>query len=135
MTGVLSRSPVSRGRLSRVLVVLAVAALAAAASPAASRADVTIGNDLSNPATPSTFGACAPCTVFQATQPGGTVTSPIDGIITSWRYRPGSVGDVYALRVLHPVGTQYTGAGTSATRTTPWVAPGCPECDSARRRC
>jgi hypothetical protein len=119
MTVVSWRSRVSRGWLSRAVVVLALAALAVAASPARSRADVTIGNDFSNPATPSTFGACAPCTVFQATQPGGTVTSPIDGIITSWRYRPGSVGDVYALRVLHPVGTQYTGAGTSATTTVP----------------
>jgi len=101
-------------------VVLAVAALAAAASPAPSRAaTATIGNDFSNPSTPSTFGACAPCTVFQATQPGATVTSPIDGVITSWRYRPGSAGDVYALRVLHPVGSQYTGAGTSATVTVP----------------
>jgi hypothetical protein len=99
--------------------VLAVAALAVAVSPARSRAATTIGNDFSSMATASAFGACAPCTVFQATQPGATVTSPVDGVITSWRYRPGTVGDVYALRVLHPVGTQYTGAGTSATTTVP----------------
>ncbi len=116
MTGVPPQVRPFRGRLGRLLVVLAVAVLAVAASPAPSRA-VTIGNSLANISVGSSFGGCSPCTVFQATQPGATLTSPVDGIITSWRYRSAEAGAVYALRVLHPVGGNYTGAGTSATTT------------------
>jgi hypothetical protein len=117
MTGVPSRSPVSSGWRTRALAVLAVAAMALIASPAPSRA-VTIGNSLANSHT-GYIGCGVPCTAFQSTQPGATLTSPVDGIITSWSYRSLDVGASYALRVLHPVGAQYTGAGSSANVTVP----------------
>src|SRR2546423_5489522 len=118
MTVVSRHSRVSRAWLGRVLAVLAVAALAAAASPAPSRA-VTIGNGLANPQMSSYFGCGVPCTAFQSTQPGATLASPVDGIITSWSYRSKDQGASYALRVLRPAGAQYTGIGSSANSTSP----------------
>jgi hypothetical protein len=104
--------------------VLAVAAVAAAVSPAPSRAAVTIGNSLAN--SNNVFFPCStsgppsvPCTAFQSTQPGATLASPVDGVITSWSYRSQEAFSVYALRVLRPAGAQYTGVGSSANVTSP----------------
>jgi hypothetical protein len=119
MTGVPSRSPVSRGWLSRALAVLAVAALALIASPGPSPAATTIGNSLANPQMNGYFGCGVPCTTFQSTQPGATLTSPVDGIVTSWSYRSQDAGASYALRIVRPVGGSYVGAGSSANVTVP----------------
>src|SRR5205807_8999087 len=43
----------------------------------------------------------------------------VDGMITSWSYRSGIGGGQLALRVLHPSGSGFTGAGTSPTVATP----------------
>jgi hypothetical protein len=107
--------------LNRVLLVLVTSATAVAASPAQSQAAVTIGNDLTGSNNGPVFGCGVPCTAFQTAQAGANLplTSPVDGVITSWSYRSADAAAVYALRVLHPVGAQYKGAGTSATVTVP----------------
>lgn len=84
---------------SATVVVLLGAALCA--SPAAAQT-VTIGNGLE--ASEVLYALCKPCTVFQSAQPGATVTSPVDGSVTSWSYQSGDEGAQYELEILHPTG-------------------------------
>lgn len=58
-------------------------------------------------------------TLVQDSAPGGLVTAPFDGTITTWRIRGGAPGaSSFRLRVLRPAGGgQFTGEGTSADAT------------------
>ena len=113
-----------RKQLSSV-VVLAFSALMASAGPAA--ASVTIGNNLAGGGVLTNTPGCAvDCTVTTQPPTGnpgveapGGLRSPIDGIVTSWRFASGSAGNQVSLRVLRLAGgLAYTGAGTSAPQTT-----------------
>jgi hypothetical protein len=57
------------------------------------------------------------------TAPGG-LSSPVNGTVTSWRFKSVSPGDIVSLRVLKPAGgTFFRGAGTSAAATSTGVVP------------
>jgi len=75
----------------------------------------TIGSALQHPNTPS---ICTNCLGVQLGQAGGSsplsLTSPANGIVTSWTVRTGDIGAVYTLRILHPTGgNTFTSAGSS----------------------
>jgi hypothetical protein len=93
----------------------AIAALAIAAVPA-NAAPVVIGSNLENAMVPTNQNCNNACTTTNATlipastAPGG-LTSPVDGVVTSWTAKGSSNA---ALRILTPgVGFSYTGGGTS----------------------
>jgi hypothetical protein len=95
---------------------LAAFSLAACASPAA--ASVTVGSPLTGPVSGS-FGGTATEANFALGEPGARVTSPVNGMIVSYRAKLGDVGRV-AIRVLRPAGgSAFTGAGTSTPTTPP----------------
>jgi hypothetical protein len=106
------------GRTKAVLTagatLLSIGALAIA-SPAQG-APVTIGSNLGRAPTNSCSATCTAANVGLPTAqsaPGG-LTSPVDGLITSWKVRAGSPG-VASLRVLSPgLGLSYTGGAASS---------------------
>jgi hypothetical protein len=82
---------------------------------------VTIGSNLGSNANSNNCGA-ADCTTTNLTLPADVapngLTSPINGVVTSWRFKSGSNGNTVALRVLRPnAGVSFTGAGTSSSVT------------------
>jgi hypothetical protein len=57
------------------------------------------------------------------TAPAG-LASPVNGTVTSWRFKSVTAGGSIALRILHPVGgPSFTGAGTSAQVTPNGTVP------------
>lgn len=99
--------------------ILAATALAAAAVPA--NAAVTIGSDLSGAANSNSCGA-SDCTTTNLVLTGnlapGGLRSPVNGTVTSWRFKSGSAGNAVSLRVLTPgAGVSFTGGGASAAVT------------------
>jgi hypothetical protein len=98
---------------------LGVALLATAASAAADTAKM--GSALAHPM--DLPGAvCTNCLTLQQAQVGGNsplpLTSPANGVVTSWAVRTGDPGALYTLRILRPQGgNSYLGAGTSAAPT------------------
>jgi hypothetical protein len=95
---------------------LTALSLAASAAPAA--ASVTVGSPLTGPVSGS-FGGTATEANFALGEPGARVTSPVNGMIVSYRAKLGDVGRV-AIRVLRPAGgSAFTGAGTSTPTTPP----------------
>jgi hypothetical protein len=110
---------------ARAAIVLVLTVTFSLASPVSSPAAVTIGNQLST--TGLDNGPCnsSSCTV-STRPPTGTSTieapggllSPVDGVVTSWRFASGSSGNQVSLRVLRlGIGFVATGAGTSAAQT------------------
>jgi hypothetical protein len=99
---------------------LATAASLALAVPA--HGAVTIGSSLASPANEP--GPCnlQACTVTNLSLvPGlvaaGGITSPVNGTVTSWRFKSNSAGQEVQLRVLRGSDVTYTGAGVSAPTT------------------
>jgi hypothetical protein len=95
------------------LAVFCLLATSAQATP------ITVGSPLIGEFTSGEVGAEA--TAFNQTlvEPGAHVTSPVNGVIVSWRI-VGATGP-FKLRVLRPTGgTTYTAVGTSATETPPF---------------
>jgi len=116
-----------RGKI--VLLVIVGSALLLAA-PAAARAAVTIGANLTAGApTSSNCNATHQCTVIQAASPApagltapGGFTSPVTGTITGWRVNTGAFSSqTVRLRVLRPSGgaNSFTGVGASAPVANP----------------
>jgi RTX calcium-binding nonapeptide repeat (4 copies) len=94
------------------------------ALPATSQAAVTIGSDLApDPDVDSGCDFDAACTVSPTAIPGGTLTSPIDGVVVRWRVRSAGAdpsGDPVRLKVISPAGGgAYTNTSTSATESIP----------------
>ena len=123
----------------RTLAALVVAALVVLVLAAPSGAAVTIGADLSTPATETS--SCGPangdpfgCTRFNSVVPGRTITSPITGVVVRWRLHPeaGSVAQNVRLRIIRPAGGGPTGAAGPA-RPTPSRPPR--RCRSSRPGC
>jgi PASTA domain-containing protein len=105
-------------RLNRIVLITGLALAGSAFVTAIASANtVKIGSDLSHPM--DTPGAvCTNCTTLQQTQAGGSsplpLSSPANGVVTSWAVRTSDPGALYTLRILRPVGTNtYLGAGTS----------------------
>ncbi len=70
-------------------------------SPAAGAQTVTVGNSLAG--SEVTLGLCFnECTVFQRSETGATVTSPVTGQVISWRYRSSAEHSFYSLEILRP---------------------------------
>jgi hypothetical protein len=94
----------------------------ASLGPATASGSVTIGADLSQPATPS-FSCVStdrPCTWFQSAPAAGEqIAAPFDGTVVSWSYRSGNMGDRHQFRLVRPVGSGFTGAGTGPVTTVP----------------
>jgi hypothetical protein len=91
--------------------------------PASSPALVTIGANLSQPLKNSAFCISQPCTQIERL-PQGTeqIAAPATGTIISWGYRSvaNTMGSVFALRIVRPVGADvFIGAGTSVQTTVP----------------
>jgi hypothetical protein len=125
-----------RSRGSLLLGVAVAAALGAgavsahAAPTAIPPSAVTIGSNLASPANESGPCGLTTCTVTNLTLrpesattggfgslPGG-LTSPVNGTVTSWRFRSNSTGQSVSLRVLRPVNEMtFTGVGTSSPAT------------------
>ena len=93
---------------------------------------VTIGTNLTGPADEINPGCSVACTIVNTAVPSDTaaggLTSPVNGTVTSWRFKSITLGGSIALRILRPVGgNSFTGAGTSASvasnGTTPAQGP------------
>jgi hypothetical protein len=97
-------------RKSLSVVVLSLVLCVASAS-SAEGANIIVGSPLTGTFTASTFGSSI--TAFNSNLPVGNVTSPVDGVIVGWHLLDGSGGPYY-LRVLDPVGGEYTAVGKSA---------------------
>jgi hypothetical protein len=98
---------------------LVAALLTALLAPTAARATVTIGSDLGRPVSLEGDCGASSCTMVQtglpsASQAPGGVSSPVNGVITAWRVRAGSVTSTTSLKLSRPLGAGLaTGAGTS----------------------
>ncbi len=105
--------------MRRLAAALALVTLLLAACCAAAAAEtLTIGSSLSESSV--LLALCTKCTVFQSAAPGSTIASPVDGTVTSWRYRSGDEGAEYELEVLHPTGEgNYALSATSPAVTVP----------------
>ena len=100
----------------RVGTLIAVAAATTAVvAPGSAGAAVTLGSDL----TKTPFGALpcsdATCTFAQTALPGRQLTSPIDGVVVSWRMKaqPSASGTVRIKVIRNAGGIPYTGVSTS----------------------
>lgn len=95
---------------------------------AQAQAAVTIGTNLTGPADEINPGCSVACTVMNVavpsdTAPGG-LASPVNGTVTSWRFKSVTAGGSIALRILHSAGgSSFTGAGTSAPVTPNGTVP------------
>jgi hypothetical protein len=110
-------------RLTAVALIVGLALTAAALAAGASADTVKIGSTLGHAENPG-GELCSVCTGVQRSQVGGNtplpLTSPANGVVTSWAVRTSDVGAVYNLRILTPSGASaYTGAGTSPAVTVP----------------
>ena len=89
---------------------------------------VTIGSNLTGPADEINPGCSAACTIVNTAiptdaAPGGLV-SPVNGTVTSWRFKSVTAGGSISLRVLRPAGgSSFTGAGTSASVASSGTTP------------
>src|SRR5262245_19775690 len=101
------------GRNFRTGIAVAVCALSLLAAGSAEAATATIGSPLTSAFSPNSFAVTA--TVVQTGLPGATLTSPFNGVITSWKIIDGG-GGPYFLQVVHPAGGgtfQSTGSSPS----------------------
>jgi hypothetical protein len=110
-------------RLTALGLIAGLALTAAALAAGASADTVKIGSTLGHA---ENMGGelCSVCTGVQRSQVGGNtplpLTSPANGVVTSWAVRTSDVGAVYNLRILSPAGAAaYAGAGTSPAITVP----------------
>jgi hypothetical protein len=111
-------------RTRPILAALAGATLLALTLAAPSGAAITIGADLSTPATNTNScsnGTGDPfgCTWFNTAIPGRTAASPIDGVVVTWRIHPdaGSDPQNVRLRIVRPAGgTSYESGGASTAQ-------------------
>lgn len=114
-------------KITRTQITVLGGVLAAAlAAPASSLGAATIGSNLNGNTDDDLPGYCnaAPlgCTATNLSLPAGSaaaggVTSPINGVVTSWKVKSndGTGTQSLSMRVLRPAGgASYTGAGTSA---------------------
>jgi hypothetical protein len=115
-----------RGAVARGVLAGTVSVGIACAMPAASPAVVTVGSDLEDAPTSGNSCGGEVCTVattslVQSAQATGGLTSPVNGVVTSWRVKVGLGTVAIRFRILHPAGGgQYTGAGTSDQVTPPF---------------
>ncbi len=103
---------------SMLFLTLAVAMISLAALAASATADTTLGSKLED-GYEAAFGGTTGITVYQEAAPSEVISAPAGGTITSWSVRSGDLNAKYELRVLHPVGNEFTAAGTSAPQTVP----------------
>jgi hypothetical protein len=84
--------------MNRLAGLAGVALCVAVAAPPMASAATTLG------ATPTPDNGCAGDTTYiQSQSPGAPYTSPTDGVITSWSFRPaGDPADQVKLKVAHP---------------------------------
>src|SRR5665213_825085 len=87
------------------------------ATASASAETLTIGNSLT--AAEVLPAICHPCSVFQSSQPGATLSAPVDGHVKSWSYRSGDEGAEYRLEVLHQEAGEYKLSAESPVSTVP----------------
>jgi hypothetical protein len=102
---------------------LIVGYLLVAAAPAA--ASVTIGSDLApDPGASTGCSTSNPCTLANLALPSGQVSSPIDGVVTSWAVRQAGTGSPARLRVLRPIGMgSFEAINSSTTQMLPASSP------------
>ena len=98
--------------------VFAVALIVCLTLTAGATADTTLGSNLED-GYEAAFGGTTGITVYQEAAPSEVISAPAGGTITSWSVRSGDLNAKYELRVLHPVGNEFTAAGTSAPQTVP----------------
>ncbi|HKH22323.1 MAG TPA: PASTA domain-containing protein [Solirubrobacterales bacterium] len=101
---------------TKIVTAAVAGALSLVAAPAAQGATATLGSPLTNPLSPQAINTLA--TVRQTALPGATLTSPFNGVITSWRLAGASGG--WSLQVIHPAGNGLftsTGSVHSGTLT------------------
>ncbi len=96
------------------------------------QASVTIGSNLSTPASDNngSAGECTvPCTVVNIGMPAanvaaGGLVSPVNGTVTSWRFGAGNTAVGIQLRILRPAGAgTFIGTGGSAPSNYTPVSP------------
>ena len=83
-------------------------------------ADVTLGSSLADP-NDSTFGGGPGIIAYQQGAPEEVLAAPDSGKITEWSVNSTDTGAEYRLRILRPVGAEFTAVGTSTTQTIPGV--------------
>jgi hypothetical protein len=104
----------------RGAVLVAIAATVAVALAGTAQGAVTIGSNLANTADDNTPCNAVACTVTNLAlssdvAPGG-LTSPVNGTVTSWRFKAQFGAHPIRLRVLRPgAGVTMTGSGSSST--------------------
>lgn len=104
-----------RPSLRKALLLALTCTLAAlATATGAQAANVIVGSPLSGSFTPYPMGHLA--TYFNSKLPSGFVTSPVDGLIVGWQIDEASGGPYY-LRLLTPLGGEYTVEGKSGPAT------------------
>jgi RTX calcium-binding nonapeptide repeat (4 copies) len=108
-------------RKRRLMLAFSAAFAAALVAPSTGQAAITIGSDLTPAPTNGLACVATPsCTWANIALPGQQVTSPTDGVVTSWRVRVASTpGADLRLKVIRPAGGSYTGVNTSATQSLP----------------
>ena len=116
------------GKRTGLAIAMAALALALAAPASASADKTVIGRQQLSGGTISFSGLCGvpPCTTAQHSVPSASVfvvTSPVNGTVTSWRFRTpagGTMGEIYALRVLRSAANgTFTSVATSNNYTLP----------------
>ncbi len=106
-------------RSTRIALALAAGALLLGAGTAQA-ATVTVGSPLTGTFS-SSFGGTATEANVALSEPGALISAPDNGTTANWtavRYRVIVSGTgPYALRVIHPAGSDFTGGGTSGPAT------------------
>lgn len=97
-----------------------VAALAAVVAlgtaSAAEAAPITVGSPLTGSFTPTKFNTVGTVASNGLPEPGAVVSSPVNGVVIAWHVIDAQ-GGPFKLRIAHPSGGVFIGAGTSAPAT------------------
>ena len=98
---------------------LALIALLLIAPSAAEARTITVGSPMREAFPSSAIYFFPSVTVANTTlsDPAANVTSPVDGVVVSWRIAPQAAPDAYSLSVLRPAGGEaFAGVGTSVSQ-------------------
>lgn len=107
----------SRAPLRSLIALIAALTLAVVAAPA--QGAITIGSNLGSAANANCPVNCTATNLSLGSDvAAGGLRSPVNGTVTSWRFKSGSNGNQINLRVLKPgAGVSFTGGATSAPQT------------------
>lgn len=97
-----------------------IAALAAVfalgTASAAEAAPITLGSPLTGSFAPAHFNTVGTVAINALPEPGAVVASPVNGAVIAWHVIDAQ-GGPFKLRIVHPSGGVFIGAGTSAPAT------------------